>query len=111
MKKTIIDSTKSSLAFTVAIFVSFGSAIVALKLMEKIVPTMMVAVMEVVPVEVKISADAFWITALILVVWAMDLFVRPIVKDMMELFYRIGKMEEKEVIEDDRHSKANAKEC
>ena len=100
MKKTILNSAKSSFAFTVAIFVSFGSAIVALKLMEKIVPTMMVAVMEVVPVEVKISADAFWITALILVVWAMDLFVRPIVKDMMELFYRIGKMEEKEVTED-----------
>lgn len=110
MKKKIIGDFKASLYFTFAVFISFGSAIVALRLVEKFVPEMLVAVMKNVPVNVEISADAFWITALILVVWAMDLFIRPIVKHMMHFFYEIGEKKEKEV-KADGHSKANVEEC
>lgn len=108
MKQNLIDSVKSGVYFSSAILISFGSAIVALRLIEKFVPEMLVAVMKNVPANVKISADAFWITALILVVWAMDLFVRPMVKNMMQLFYDIGKKKE---VTDDGHSKANVEEC
>lgn len=104
MKKTTMYGIMGAVCLTVAIGASFGSSIVVLKAMQKIGPAMM----EAMPVE-KINLDAIWITALILVMWSVDLFIRPLIKDLVQSFLNFfGK---DEVTEDDRHSKANVEKC
>jgi len=89
MKKTTMYGIMGAVCLTVAIGASFGSSIVVLKAMQKIGPAMMGAM----PVE-KINLDAVWITALILVMWSVDLFIRPLIKDMVQSFLNyFGKSE------------------
>lgn len=105
MKKTTMYGIMGAVCLTVAIAASFGSSIVVLKAMQKIGPVMM----EAMPVAEKLNVDAVWITALILVMWSVDLFIRPLIKDLVQSFLSFfGK---DEVTEDGRHSKANIEKC
>lgn len=102
MKKTTMYGIMAAVSLTVAIGASFGSSIVVLKAMQKIGPTMIEAMPE-------LNLDAVWITALILVMWSVDLFIRPLIKDLVQSFLNyFGK---NEVTEDGRHSKANVEKC
>lgn len=100
MKKTTMYGIMGTVCLTVAIGASFGSSIVVLKAMQKIGPAMM----EAMPAVEKLNLDAVWITALILVMWSVDLFVRPLINDLLQSFLRYFRKSE---VTDDGHAKAS----
>lgn len=104
MKKTTMYGIMGAVSLTVAIGASFGSAIVVLKAMQKIGPAMM----EAMPVAEKLNLDAVWITALILIMWSVDLFVRPLINDLLKSFLKYW---EKSEVTEDGHATATAKDA
>jgi len=97
MKKTIMYGIMGAVSLVAAIGASFGSAIVVLKAMQKIGPAMM----EAMPVAEKINLDAIWISALILVMWSFDLFIRPLVSELLQNYLRYW---EKSEVKEDGHT-------
>lgn len=53
--------------------------------------------------------EVVWITYLILILWFVDFFVRPVMDFLIRSYLNLWR--KSEVTEDGRHSKANVEEC
>jgi len=102
MKKTILKTLFGALSISAAVVFSI---LFAYGIFEAMLVRDRGAIKIMIEQFSSLNVDAAFICVMILVLWTVDLFVRPLIKDFIESGLKLWRDE------DDRHSKANVEKC
>lgn len=103
MKKTILKTLFGALSISAAIVFSI---LLAYGIFEAMLVRDRGAIKIMIEQFSSLNVDVAFMCAMILVLWTVDLFARPLIKDYIENGLKLWREQE-----DDGHSKANVEEC